>query len=369
MIVMPVAALVAAAPVGAQELAVKRTLSGRAAAPQGPCTATPRPPANGEPSAEARRFTALGHEAALAGDQRSARDLFMQAAALAPDDERVAYHLARAYEELGETPQAVREYCRYLSLAPAAPDTGEVRARLTRLAPSAASEPSPARARFDSAVGAYERRQYAAASDGFASVITLAPDAPEPYYNRALALSARGDRAGAAADFQRYLEHSPNASDRLAVQSAIRRLMISPKSVPAAFALGLVVPGGGQFYTGHKWRGALVLALAGGAFAYSQRQTWVVVPCTHPNAQQVGDHCETNHYPNYDTGLALTAATIVAGAIEAAFSAHSRNRGLRSGTSVARSERASRDGGLDVLAPAIGVGPRGGMAISLPVRF
>jgi Flp pilus assembly protein TadD len=60
---------------------------------------------------------ALGHEAAIVGDHRQARDVFVDAARLSPGDERIAYQLGRTYEELGERSNAIREYCRFLALA------------------------------------------------------------------------------------------------------------------------------------------------------------------------------------------------------------------------------------------------------------
>src|SRR5262249_42393267 len=101
---------------GAQQLPVKRTLS---AASTLPC---PAPPSGTAParsdSPDVRRLMALGHEAAIVGDHRQARDVFVDAARLSPGDERIAYQLGRAYEELGEKPNAIREYCRFLALAP-----------------------------------------------------------------------------------------------------------------------------------------------------------------------------------------------------------------------------------------------------------
>jgi Tfp pilus assembly protein PilF len=347
-------------------LPIKRTLTGVPVASASSCpTFTPPPEAQREPSAEARRFTALAHEAALAGDQRTARDLFAQAAALAPADERVAYHLGRAYEDLGENGNAVRQYCRYLGLAPAAADSADVRTRITKLAPNTAPPPSPARVGFDAALASYDRQQMTAAAEGFGSVIRIAPEAPEPYFDRAIVLAAREDRAGAAADFRKYLELRPSAGDAEAVRTEIRRLEMKAKSVPGAFAMGLVLPGSGQFYTGHPWRGTLVLAAFAGAAVYSQDRIDLYVPCNYNGDTRPapGGGCVTDHYPHYTAGAFAAAGVALAGAIEAAFAAHRRNVERSAGSTVAR--RTSR---VEVGAPVLAADGRS-IGVSMPLRF
>src|SRR3712207_5822282 len=116
----------------AQQLPVKRSLSPASIlacpAPTAPVTIA----RNDSP--DVRRLMALGHEAAIVGDHRQARDVFLDAARLSPGDERIAYQLGRAYEELGERANAVREYCRFLALAPQASDAPDVRTRVAALA-------------------------------------------------------------------------------------------------------------------------------------------------------------------------------------------------------------------------------------------
>src|SRR5215211_6627861 len=126
----------------AQQIPAKRALSPASTLP---CSA----PASGvvtarNDSPDVRRLMALGHEAAIVGDHRQARDVFVDAARLSPGDERIAYQLGRADEELGEKPNAIREYCRFLGLAPQASDAPDVRTRILALATPAPGS-SPAR--------------------------------------------------------------------------------------------------------------------------------------------------------------------------------------------------------------------------------
>ena len=98
-----------------QALPVKRTLSAASTLPC-PVSAPGVTPSRND-SPDVRRLMALGHEAAIVGDHRQARDVFVDAARLSPGDERIAYQLGRTYEELGERSNAIREYCRFLALA------------------------------------------------------------------------------------------------------------------------------------------------------------------------------------------------------------------------------------------------------------
>src|SRR6187402_802506 len=89
---------------GAQQLPPKRALSATSTLPCPAPTAGVVSSRNDSP--DVRRLMALGHEAAIVGDHRQARDVFLDAARLSPGDERIAYQLGRAYEELGERPNA-----------------------------------------------------------------------------------------------------------------------------------------------------------------------------------------------------------------------------------------------------------------------
>ena len=211
--------------VGAQ-LAPKRTLA--ATAPQG-CAAilaplgTPGGPVNDD--AETRRLISSGQEAALQGEHAAARDAFVQAVRRSPNNADLAYYLGREHEQLSANTDAVKEYCRYLQLKPNARDADEVRGRIVRLTPrSQLAQVDEARANFSSGVALLERRQYIAADSMFGSIATQLPTTPELYYNRALARAARGERALAMEDFQKYVELSGNPSDRAAINAAVARL-------------------------------------------------------------------------------------------------------------------------------------------------
>jgi tetratricopeptide (TPR) repeat protein len=130
----------------------------------------------------ARAFVQRAQQAAILGDGASAREQWRQAAALDPTDADLAYQLARAYDGAGAFADATSEYCRFLTLAPNAPEAAEVRERVAVLSPRSAAA------------------------------------VPEP-------------------------------------------LLLRP-SPARALALGLILPGGGQFYTGRPMRGAIAFSAA-----------------------------------------------------------------------------------------------------------
>ena len=126
------------APPSAPRTALKRLPAGPDLTDGAACPRfTPPPPPSATQREQARQRAALGQEAAIIGNQRAARDQLQRAAQLDPTDREVAYQLARMLDESGSADQAVREYCRYLALAPAETDTVEVRARIAALARSA----------------------------------------------------------------------------------------------------------------------------------------------------------------------------------------------------------------------------------------
>ena len=253
--------------------------------PPGPaCTSVTRP---GTPTADQRRsaraLAQRAQEAAILGDAAASLARLREANTLDPTDPDLAYQLARAYESANAGADAAREYCRFIALAPNAPEANEARERARALAPT---RPDPnftaASSAFNLGLSAYDRGQLIQAETHFGTAIASHSTWAEAYYNRAVVRSELGDRSGAIDDFDHYLQLRPDAPDHFTVVArvaALRQPLLSPGQ---ALSLGLVIPGGGQFYARRPVRGFLSLVgVAGGiAAALYEKTDFVSVDTT-----------------------------------------------------------------------------------------
>jgi tetratricopeptide (TPR) repeat protein len=358
--------------VGAQQLPVKRTLS---AASTLPCAApAPGLTASRNDSPDVRRLMALGHEAAIVGDSRQARDAFVDAAKLSPGDERIAYQLGRAYEELGERPNAVREYCRFLALAPQSGDAADVRARITALAKPAGSSPvgDPASAAFKAGVDQLDQRRWREAAESFGRVIQTLPRAAEAFYDRGLAHAALDQRDDAVRDLEQYLAIRPSAEDQAQVRAQIDALRKPTWSAGTAMLTGFLVPGLGQVYTSRPWVGVGVAAVAGTALALAFHSTQEDVVREFPfppgfPEQSYKDTITVTKHPYYAAGIATFATLTIGAAFEAARYA----RRSHAPTVKTDARPAARVGSLELFSPDViptrrGLGLRWSGRIALP---
>jgi len=342
---------------GSPRLSLKRTLT---VGPAPGCAVPPAgPPAMKRDNAEARRLAAAGQEAALIGDQAAARDAFARAAVLNPSDERVAYDLARAYEELADSTRAIGEFCRYLTLSPGGREAGDVRDRLLRLVPALVQRrAADVQVAFKLGLALFDDGRFEAAATAFDDVVRGAAESPEGYFNRGLARAAVGKRAMAMSDFEQYRVNAPAVDDRVQVGRAIEVLRRPVYSVGGAFVASLI-PGGGQFYTGHTVRGLLTLLGVGGGvgFAFVQTTTTETIPYTDPNGVAAPYTRTIRERANFVPGAAAAAGVMVIGMIDAVVSA---NRSRRGADVVARTPRAVS------LSPVVPTTSRGtGVMVSL----
>jgi tetratricopeptide (TPR) repeat protein len=317
--------------VGAQGFQLKTSL---AAGGVTGCSITPAPPPVRAPNptadAEASQLISDGQDAALQGEHATARDAFAKAAVIVPGNARLAYYLGREHEALQDNAAAVREYCRYLSLAANANDGDEVRGRIVRLTPaSELARLEEARANFQSGIALLRRQQYAAADSVFGAVATTVPNAPEPYFNRALSRAARGERVIAMQDFEKYLELSPRSADQASVRAAMSRLPDRVYGPGQAFASGLLVPGLGQMNTGRPVLGVLTLGVVAGAagFAWQQQEKLETQTFTDPFGNTYTDTVTKVTRPRLIAGLATAGAAWLIAAFESSnYARRSRSR-------------------------------------------
>jgi len=365
------ACIAAPAVVPAQQLTPKRALS---AASTLPCPATPPGATPGRTdSPDVRRLMALGHEAAIVGDHRQARDVFVDAARLSPGDERIAYQLGRAYEELGEKPNAIREYCRFLALTPQASDAPDVRTRIGALSagtPGAPTAADQSAATFRTAVTQLDQKRWRDATVSFGRVIQSLPRAAEAYYNRGLAYVALSEREPAARDFEQYLAMRPGAEDQAQVRAQLDALRRPTWSTSTALVTGLVLPGLGQAYTSRPWFGLGVAAVAGTSlfFALQSKDEQEVREFQFPPGFPEPSYKDTitvTKHPYYAAGLAAFTTLTIGAAFEAARYAR-KSRGTPSRTPARPA--AARLGVVELFAPDV-VPTRTGLGVRLNGRI
>ncbi len=316
---------------------------------------------------EARRLAAAGQEAALVGDQAAARDAFAKAAVLNPGDERVAYDLARAHEELADTLKAVNEYCRYLTLSPTGREATDVRDRLVRLVPRpAAQRARDVQVAFRLGLALFDDGRYAAATRAFDDVVRFAPTASEGFFNRGLARAASGKRDDALKDMEQYRAVAPTVDDRVEVGRAIEKLRRPVYSAGVAFSRGLL-PGFGQFYTGRPVFGGVVLAsvIGAAATAFVQQTTATQIAYVDPNGISAPYTQTTSARPYFALGLASAGALTIAAAIEAVLYAQRSQQGASIVAPRGSRGATSSLGDFDfVIAPTVYEHGRAGVRVS-----
>jgi tetratricopeptide (TPR) repeat protein len=318
---------------------------------------------------EADRLAAAATQAAILGDTPAVLDLLNRAARLDPGSPDIAYHLARAHEEAGSAAGAVDAYCRYLLLAPDAPDTGEVWQHLSRLAAEAnltTDPPALAVRWFESGIAMYDRGDLAAADEAFSHAWSAGEGWAAPLYNRAVVRLAQNRRDAAVADLREYLGLSEGAAQAAEVVDLLVMLPAATRSPPGragALAAGLIVPGLGHFTTGRPARGAVFFGAAAAAVGAGLLVERVSVQCLTPPVdgrcppEQVAN--ETRERPLLMPGLGVAAAIAIVGAWDAW-------RGVRPRSQAAPS-RSTRSG--ISFAPGVGVGRHGTRVEVLRVRF
>ena len=365
------AALSLAIPAQAQTLSPKRAMTTGAAPGCEIASASPGAVARRD-NVEARRLAAAGQESALIGDQTAARDAFARAAVLNPGDERVAYDLARAHEELADTTKAVSEFCRYLTLSPAGREATDVRDRLLRLVPrQAVQRAADVQVAFRLGLALFDDGGYDASARAFDDVVRNAPSAPEGVYNRGLARAASGRRADAIRDLELFRAAAASVDDRVAVGRAIETLRRPVYSRGKAFTLG-IVPSFGQFYTGRPVRGALVLLAVAGSTgaAFVERTNETQVAYVDPNGVPAPYTLITTERPYLTAGVAAAGGLSLLAMIESVVFAYRSQRGA---SIVARRGVALTGGAASALDPALAISPTvdrfGRKGVRLSARF
>lgn len=242
------------------------------------CERTEAPTCDVEAADEIERLVNAATQAMILGDLSLATEFLTQALERDPCAAEAAYLRGRIAAQTEGTGAATEWFCRYLTLEPYGPSAPEARRRLEGAVQEGAA--TNLLASFSAGVSRYRAGEMARADEQFTSIIERQP-VPEAVYNRALARIALERPDAARFDLERYLALRPQAPDRTAVAEALAALDArrSSKSAVAAFFLGALLPGGGQYYTGRTLFGLGVTGLVGGAAATGYLYERVTVNC------------------------------------------------------------------------------------------
>jgi len=254
--------------ISAQELPLKRTLPG---VDVFRCPELELPPVPGEEEqSQARVLGSNADQALILGDLTRARDLLERGTELDPSSADLAYRYARILEDLGETQAAISRYCTAQSLGAEQQGMEDLTARLEALVEASQPRlPDRARADFTRGLVDVDQGRLQAAVAAFTEAAMEAPSWADPVYNRGVVHDRLGEVDAAVVDLQAYLNMAPEAEDAIAVSQRIGQLQSgAPLATPGnTLALGMILPGMGQFYSGRAKGGLAVLSLVGGTLA------------------------------------------------------------------------------------------------------
>ena len=314
--------LPAPGPVGAQGLTLIRELPGDEDF-SCPALDTSAQVSN-EERTEAARIGSNADQALILGDQERARDLLARATETDPTSPELAYRYARVLDDMGARVQAISHFCRALVMGAGSDEVGDAERRLEAIFEwQKAQLSSEAIEAFQGGISEADSADLEAALASFDLARQEAPDWPDPLYNRGIIRARLGQIEAAAADLELYLAVRPEAEESAALSESIQRLReLASLPLPSrALTYGLLLPGGGQFYTGQKWRGAGLLTVSAAALAVGLFSDKTTVRCVGPPGP--GGECPPDRFigeedskPYLVRGLVAAGAFAVAGALE-----------------------------------------------------
>jgi tetratricopeptide (TPR) repeat protein len=264
----------------------------------------------------------------ILGEFDRVETLLAQAVELDRTSADLAYRRARILEELDRTDPAMREYCRVIDLGGESIGLVDARDRIDAIYEQVRARlPRAARDAFRDGLIAADDTLFIESIEYFSTAVDLAPDWPDPLYNRAMVRERVGEVDLALSDFRRYLAvvADPEAADAIAIASRIGQLegaaSVAMPSPTGALALGMI-PGMGHYYTRRPLYGTVTLGATAAAILGGFIVTRVTTVCLDDVAP--GAACPTElidrqftERPYIWVGVGLGAAVTVAGAVEA----------------------------------------------------
>jgi tetratricopeptide (TPR) repeat protein len=345
--------LAAVAPLKAQSLTLKRELPGDEDF-SCPALESSAQPSN-EERTEAMRLGSNADQALILGDQERARDFLARATEMDPTSPELAYRYARVLDDMGARVQAIGYFCRAVVLGTGRDDIGDAERRLEAIFEWQKAQLSQeAIDAFEAGVSEADSANLDAALRSFNLARQEAPDWPDPLFNRGIVRARLGQIEAAVADLELYLAVQPDTEESAALSEGVEELRgLASLPLPSrALTFGLLLPGGGQFYTGRTWQGAGLLTLSTTALVVGLFTEKVTVRCV--GAAGPGGVCpperligEETSKPYLAQGLVAAGALAFAGAFEAFY----RSRRVR--TREVGALVAMEPGGAKVRGPTV----------------
>lgn len=312
-------------PVEGQELTLQRDYPGsgpyECPAPVSPVLPSP------DERARAGQLATDANQALILADYERVEALLGQAAELDPSSADLAYRRALVLSDLERRQEAMDEFCRSLDLGIEALGVTDARRRLTDLSDALRSSiPAAARDAFDQGILEADAALYTQSLTSFSAAMDIAPEWPEPIFNRGVVNERMGRTQDALRDFRRYLRLvAPDETDAILVSQRIGILegaaSVFPPNPMGALALGFI-PGMGHYYTSRPVPGTLTLTTAGMAIAAGFGFRTITTLCLSDTP--AGGVCppvdvvdETVERPYMWAGIGVGAAITLIGAFEA----------------------------------------------------
>ena len=179
----------------------------------------------GEPARDAR--SGVGARGRPSGSARSVR------AGGSAQPARSGTGISTRARVRGDRPKAdaLRQYCRYLALAPNGPDAPQVTGRAAQLVPEAAlTRGTELVEQFHTGVAHFDAKDWSTAVQSFGQVVAGAPALPPAIYNLAVSHDRQGNSPAAIRDYSRYLSLVPQAEDADSVRARMQTLR---QAIPA----------------------------------------------------------------------------------------------------------------------------------------
>jgi tetratricopeptide (TPR) repeat protein len=294
----------------------------------------------------ASRLITAATQAMLLGDLEGALDFLDRGLLLDPTAAEAVYLRARILQRQGANDAAVAALCHYLRLDATSESAQEVRQRLDEARDAGAAQ--PLLDTYRRALALEREGRLSEAEAAFTELLSARPAASVARYNRAIVRTALGRDDAAREDLLAYLELEPRAPDAAEVRQFMGPAPAAPaaSAVPqasAAFLVGAIVPGGGQYYTGRPGLGAAVTVLAGGLVAAGVLYERTTIRCLDALAtvcpEELIASSDTDR-PLLVPAIGVAAGVALVAAIEAAM--HARRTAERGEASPPRAVGSAR---------------------------